>query len=390
MSFDDCFEEEKINSGFAVLRNVEAPDPRSAIAAKLRPRGSRLVPALAVTAGVVFALALTLRLPQRLSPTRIPSKQHDMASRPRAPKRFTVAVGPTLSVTKPDEAQPSSAFSDSSVRRFLALSSRGKEWLEKPKKGDVCINPKDGSEMVWVPAGSFLMGASAEEIAAIPTEPPDFTAASFGDEKPQHEVRLSGYWMYKYEVTVEQYSRFCEETGRDMPTPPEWGWKSSHPIVNVTWSDASAYAEWAGASLPTEAQWEKAARGTDGRAYPWGDNWDISRCANSVAKRLNSTEPVGSFPSGASPYGCMDMAGNAAEWCRDSYRSQYYSKTPPGGWVDPQGPEKGNAWVVRGGSYNGNYYGYRCASRDAGYPGNLWVNHGLGFRLARNAALRGS
>jgi len=138
-------------------------------------------------------------------------------------------------------------------------------------------------------------------------------------------VNLDGYWIYKYEVTVAQYRKFCNETGSNMPEAPSWGWQDDHPIVHVSWDNATAYTQWAGVRLPTEAQWEKAARGTDGRAYPWGNEWDATKCANSVGQRLSSTKPIGSYPSDTSPYGALDMAGNVWEWCADWYDGNYYN-----------------------------------------------------------------
>jgi formylglycine-generating enzyme required for sulfatase activity len=232
------------------------------------------------------------------------------------------------------------------------------------------INPKDGAEMILIPAGDFLMGSTDA----------DKNAQDY--EKPQHKVYLDAYYMYKTEVTVMQYRKFCTATGRKMPNTPDWGWKVNHPIVNVTWNDAKAYADWAGAILPTEAQWEKAARGTDGRIYPWGTTWDETKCANYTNSGKDNTtkgtHPVGSFPTGASPYGVMDMSGNVYEWCSDWYGADYYKNTPA---KNPTGPITGNWRVLRGGSwisppigcrgaYRGNddptcyygYYGFRCAS----------------------------
>ena len=120
------------------------------------------------------------------------------------------------------------------------------------------INPKDGAEMVFVPAGEFIMGS-------------DFDT----DERPPHAVMLDGYWIYKTEVTLGAYRKYCQQTGH--ATPPETGWlqDDTHPVVFVSWEDAAAYAKWAGGALPSEAQWEKAARGTDSRIYPWGNEWDF-------------------------------------------------------------------------------------------------------------------
>ena len=217
-----------------------------------------------------------------------------------------------------------------------------------PKRVEAGINPKDGAEMVWVPAGEFLMGSTDDE--------------GVRDERPQRKVYLDGYWMYKTEVTVAQYRKFCEATNREMPEAPEWGWKEDHPVVNVSWHDAVDYAKWAGASLPTEAQWEKAARGTDGRVFPWGNEWDAGACANSVSWSLKGTKPVGSCPAGASPYGCVDMAGNAWEWCADWYDEAYYGNEAPS--RNPPGPASGGYRVLRGGSWNcGDRGPFRCANR---------------------------
>lgn len=175
-------------------------------------------------------------------------------------------------------------------------------------------NKKDGAEMVFVPAGKFLMG--------------DGSANS-----PRKEPFLKGYYIYKNLVTVKQYRQFCKETQRNMPPTPDWGWKPTHPIVNVSWNDAMAYCKWAGVTLPTEQEWEKAARGTDGRVYPWGNDWDSNRLWHSkkIDGDANGTHEVGFFIQG--PYGLSDMVGNVEQWCLDVYRGpgQFISpdNTPP-------------------------------------------------------------
>ena len=248
------------------------------------------------------------------------------------------------------------------------------------RAGDVCVNPIDGAELVWVPAGEFLMGMEAGPY----------------DGRPERRVHLDGFWIYKHEVTVAQYRKFCAATGRDMPRAPSWGRHDDDPIVHVTWRDAADYAAWAGTALPTEAQWEKAARGTDGRQYPWGWKWDDARCNTWSAveagrdgplesgKGYRRTRPVGSYPDGASPYGCLDMAGNVWEWCADWYDADYYREAPAS---NPPGPATGDARVIRGGScYEmcdaGLFLGaFRCAGRYM-VQVSSYHNLDLGFRCA--------
>ena len=214
------------------------------------------------------------------------------------------------------------------------------------------VNLKDGAELVLIPAGEFTMG-SAHGVGGP-------------DEHPAHKVYLDSYSIYKNDVTVAQYRKFCEATGRTMPVAPDWGWIDNHPIVNVTWDDATAYAHWAGAALPTEAEWEKAARGTDGREYPWGNDWDAAKCSNGVATNPRKTSAVGSFPAGASPYGVLDMEGNVWQWCADWYGDDYYKDSP---LRNPIGPDTGTMRVLRGGSWcNGITVGFRAAYRDRGIP----------------------
>jgi len=226
------------------------------------------------------------------------------------------------------------------------------------------INPKDGAEMVYVDAGEFLMGSSDDDKGVS------------SDQKPQHKVYLDGYWMYRTEVTVAQYRNFCQVTGRQMPPEPWWKWQEDHPIVNVNWDDAVAYAKWAGAALPTEAQWEKAARGTDGRQYPWGNDWDGAKCVNSVGgSSPGGTKPVGSCPEGASPYGALDMAGNVWDWCADWYDARYYQSSPA---PNPAGPATGHSRVLRGVSWGFNSPGsFRSATRGSGDPSSRSGDYGF-------------
>jgi iron(II)-dependent oxidoreductase len=242
------------------------------------------------------------------------------------------------------------------------------------------IQGNDGAEMVLIPAGEFWMGSTPEEVQSVHQalkcdEPPP---CSFLNEIPRHRVRLDNFYIDRYEVTNAIYETFLTATGRKRRmedllrsrgrlAPP-------HPVEVVTWADADAYCRWAGKRLPTEAEWEKAARGTDGRRYPWGDVWEP---ANAHADS-RSTSPVGAHPGGASPYGIHDMAGNVSEWVADWYDAKYYASCPES---NPQGPTSGRLKVMRGGPGQGPYLS-RTTSRFANEPGNGSL--GLGFRCAKD------
>lgn len=250
--------------------------------------------------------------------------------------------------------------------------------------------------MVWVPAGSFAMGSSDREIEEVLRREPRAMRQALVAETPRRTVTLEGFWVYRDEVTVSQYRRFCEETGRPMPRPPADGWKDKHPIVNVSWHDANAYCKWAGVRLPTEAEWERAARGTDARLFVWGNSWPpvkrVGNFADISAKKVHTnwtivpgyddgfvgTAPAGSFPEGRSAAGCTDMAGNVWEWCADWYDARYYSYGPD---RDPRGPEHGTHKVVRGGSFSNFGMDFlRTTFRSRWEPGA--VSEDRGFRCA--------
>ena len=235
-------------------------------------------------------------------------------------------------------------------------------------------NDKDGAEMMLIPAGEFAMGDSDQS------------------DNPPHKVRLSAYYIYKNLVTVGQYEKFCSAMGKTMPDAPdfnkEWS-KKDHPIVNISWEDAKAYCDWADVQLPTEAQWEKAARGTEGRKFPWGDTFDTSKLWCSMAKvgDAGGTASVNrSDRLGKSPYGVLDMAGNAWQWCRDKDDESFWKggSFPLDAWNEPTGNERR---ALRGGSWYGNAdNNFHCADRYRYEP--TYHNWIVGFRAVASASPR--
>jgi len=232
---------------------------------------------------------------------------------------------------------------------------------------------------VLIPAGKFWMGCNA----AVDTQ-------CSSDESPYHEVYLDAYYIDRTEVTAADYAACVSGGGCTAPSSGSYSTyqvvgKEDHPINYVTWYQAEAYCTWAGKRLPTEAEWEKAARGTDGRKYPWGN--ETATCSYAVMYEngeygcgTDSTWPVCSkSPAGDSPYGLCDMAGNVWEWTADWYSSSYYSSSPTN---NPSGPTSGSNRVRRGGGFVYFYYDLRVSNRSVDYPSN--VNDALGFRCARS------
>lgn len=271
------------------------------------------------------------------------------------------------------------------------------------------ISPRDSMLLIYIPAGEFIMGSREGEGQS--------------DEHPQHTVYLDAYWIDRSEVTNSMFSQFVNETGYqteaektgysfvfqngDLSQVSGANWKNpqgsgssidgleNHPVVHVTWYDAKSYCNWAGRQLPIEAQWEKAARGTLPVMFPWGDSnpggnqggifanyADVNLDANWSNKTINDgyqfTAPVGSYTSGASSYGLLDMAGNVWEWTADYYDKTYYSSQSS--WKNPTGPILGNIRVIRGGSWGSNDSNLRTADRSWPDPSNF--NSGIGFRCA--------
>jgi formylglycine-generating enzyme required for sulfatase activity len=239
--------------------------------------------------------------------------------------------------------------------------------------GPVQVRDKDEVEMVFVPAGEFLMGSH------------DNRGRMYDDEKPQHKVYLDAFWIDKTEVTNAQYKK-CVAAGKCQSSNYADDARfngDAQPVVGVSWNDAKTYCEWAGARLPTEAEWEKAARGTDGRLYPWGNGPDT--CEYAVTNdgsgdgcgQGGKAWPVGSKPRGASPYGALDMAGNVLEWVADWYDGSYYARSPG---RNPTGPDSGESKVLRGGSWLGHI---RSDRRNEDHP-DTTLSTLYGFRCARS------
>lgn len=226
-------------------------------------------------------------------------------------------------------------------------------------------------EMIRIPAGEFLMGS--EPVNDPHTHP---------RERPQHTLYLSEYHLAKTPVTNAEYAAFVGATGHPQPDPwrdgsPPAG-KENHPVVHVSWYNAVAYCQWlshvTGKSycLPSEAEWEKAARGTDGRVYPWGVQWDKARC-NSKESELGDTSPVGAYPQGASPFGLLDMAGNVFEWTMSLWGKDIKEPAFRYPYDLSDGRESleagnGTLRVLRGGAFYYNALYARAAHRVKSYP----------------------
>ncbi len=295
------------------------------------------------------------------------------------------------------------------------------------KSGEKQYVPKD---MILIPECAFLMGSPEEDINKLLELDRNVEASRFEVEVPQREVYLSAYLIDKYLVTNAEYKKFIESGGyeqRDFWSSAGWDYlllskpldsddlksvmegEDDCPVVNVSWYEAEAFAKYAGKRLPTEAEWEKAARGTDGRAFPWGNEFDQTKL-NCAESKIEKPTPVTKYSQGISLYGCFDMAGNVWEWTADWYDSQYYRCAPD---KDPQGPAKAedrpfsgrpedvgtsiyelepsnagsgilnDCKVLRGGSWNGGgVIHIRCANRDYDEPD--YKNDTIGFRCAKS------
>lgn len=239
--------------------------------------------------------------------------------------------------------------------------------------GSTLVSTVDGTILSYVPAGEFIMGSSEADANAE------------GNERPQRTAHLGAFWIDQTEVTNQAYAACVVAGGCKRPYRPDSATRvgyyddlqyAHYPIINVSWEDAKSYCSWSGRRLPSEAEWEKAARGLDGKMYPWGDIQPTVDLLN-FNNQIGDTTQVGYFPKGVSPFGVLDMAGNVWEWVADWYMYEYYSVSP---LENPLGPPTGEGHVIRGGSWN---YGaeYARSSYRGWSPAVNRLDH-LGFRCA--------
>lgn len=277
----------------------------------------------------------------------------------------------------------------------------------EPSLGSSRVNPVDGAVLVYVPEGDFLRGSDHQEASFV--------------EKPQRSIYLDAFWIYQHPVTNAQFAAFVETSGYQTTAEDAgWSWAydgdssvemegaawqspagpgstiagmDDYPVLHVSWFDAQAYCAWADGRMPTEAEWGKAARGDDGRDYPWGDSPVTGERANYCDVNCPfewadadqddgylGPSPVGSYPAGASPYGAMDMVGNVWEWAADWFSEIYYEFSQED---NPQGSSSGETRAVRGGSWYNNASSMRVTFRH-GFPPDLTIDM-LGFRCVQPA-----
>ncbi|HET8759618.1 MAG TPA: formylglycine-generating enzyme family protein [Nitrospiria bacterium] len=237
--------------------------------------------------------------------------------------------------------------------------------------------PPEG--MVLIPGGTFLMGSRGDEGKL------GFEVGV--DEMPQHSVRVRSFFMDRTEVTNAQYQKFIEVSGRPAPADPKdveyYAWvdgkppagQEEHPVCYVAWADADAYCRWVGKRLPTEAEWERAARGDDNRIWPWGNTFDPTRC-NTTEAGFRWSTPVGSFPEGASPYGVLDLCGNVAEWTSSWYEPYPGSTLQRAAFGRKMRVARGGAWVLTAQPWS------RTTNRNLAQPPDL-RHRTLGFRCVK-------
>jgi formylglycine-generating enzyme required for sulfatase activity len=232
------------------------------------------------------------------------------------------------------------------------------------------VTGRDGASLILIPAGRFIMGSDTGEK----------------DERPVHPIELDAFYIDKYEITVSRYARFLHAQRPERPflwKQATQGKQGQKPVIGVDWFDAKEYCEWVGRRLPTEAEWEKAARSDDQRTYPWGNEPPTTLHVVAGLQKWTGYDTlgaVGSHPRGGSSYGVDDLAGNAWEWIADRYDEHYYAAGPE---QNPRGPKQGPLRVLRGGAWNNDAATIRSANRAAYAPSAR--RNDVGFRCAMNA-----
>jgi len=313
-----------------------------------------------------------------------PSKPRAQESETKPPTTAPLPVSPAENVgkeTTPPKPEPAPVPAPAPAKpRAPDGETKPPAKSQRPANGGAVSKPagtvqpapeitgKDGAPMVLVPAGEFTMGSDKGD----------------DDEQPIHRVFLDSFYIDKFEVTNGRFAKFVKA----IQLEPPWGFADKEtPIVDadrpvrwVNWMDAMGYCLWAGKRLPTEAEWEKAARGPDGRIYPWGnDSPTPAQAVFGLKEGVDTVAPVGNRDKGKSPYGVHDMAGNLYEWTMDWYDEQFYKNIPA---INPRGPAEGTTKAQRGGSYTNSPYRLRSTFRTKGDPTEHEPN--VGFRCAQD------
>lgn len=378
---------------------VELPGHASASAEQvdhtgaLSGRSRYTLPAIIIGSGLLFLISgcclvlFALNQPQRIGDP-FPGLAIDWPGKPTqtvvplsSPDQVTIQVTPSPPLSTPVVASTPATQTAQETKTNLEPTQTETPAQMAPTPGK--INPKDEAGLVFVPAGPFTMGSD-------PKVDPYF----WGAEGPPHTVTLKSYWIYQLEVTNGMYRKCTAARACPIPVKNASKTRSSYfdnpefenyPVIFVTWVSAAAYCNWAGGRLPTEAEWEKAARGSqDTRLFPWGNDLAAAGQANYCGRGCNGgidqddgyadTAPVGMFPGGASPYGVLDTAGNVWEWVFDWFQPGYSGAD----LVDPRGPASAKTRVIRGGSWINPHYGLRVVQREGVRPDQSLDT--LGFR----------